>query len=74
MKYTAINPKHKALFIIVALLLIVYLIFGTGLHGDDRRVISDMTNYSVGDFVDIKINDCTSATLIGTPVGVSKTI
>jgi len=31
MKYTAINPKHKALFIIVALLLIVYLIFGTGL-------------------------------------------
>ncbi|WBL25204.1 tRNA (N6-isopentenyl adenosine(37)-C2)-methylthiotransferase MiaB [Zunongwangia sp. HGR-M22] len=28
-------------------------------------------NYKVGDFVNVKINDCTSATLIGEPVGYS---
>ena len=66
MKYTAINPKHKALFIIVALLLIVYLIFGTGLHGDDRRVISDMTNYSVGDFFSLD-PDIRGVTIFGLP-------
>jgi len=66
MKYTAINPKHKALFIIVALLLIVYLIFGTGLHGDDRRVISDMTTYSVGDFFSLD-TDIRGVTIFGLP-------
>ena len=66
MKYTAINPKHKALFIIVALLLIVYLIFGTGLHGDDRRVISDMTTYSVGDFFSLDIG-IRGVTIFGLP-------
>ncbi|SDR83231.1 tRNA (N6-isopentenyl adenosine(37)-C2)-methylthiotransferase MiaB [Christiangramia echinicola] len=28
-------------------------------------------NYKIGDFVNVKINDCTSATLIGEPVGYS---
>ena len=66
MKYTTINPKYKALFIIVALLLIVYLIFGTGLHGDDRRVISDMTTYSVGDFFSLDIG-IRGVTIFGLP-------
>jgi len=66
MKYTAINPKHKALFIIVALLLIVYLIFSTGLHGDDRRIISDMTTYSVGDFFSFD-PDIRNVTIFGLP-------
>ena len=29
-------------------------------------------NYKVGDFVNVKINDCTSATLIGEAVGLSE--
>ena len=37
-------------------------------------VVFPKENYSVGDFVDVKINDCTSATLIGSPIGISKNI
>ena len=37
-------------------------------------VVFAKENYSVGDFVDVKVNDCTSATLIGTPIGVSEII
>ena len=46
----------------------------SGRTSQNTVVVFAKENYSVGDFVDVKINDCTSATLIGTPVGVSKTI
>jgi len=31
-------------------------------------------DYQIGDFVDVKINDCTSATLIGSAIGISENI
>ncbi len=31
-------------------------------------------NYQIGDFVDVEIKDCTSATLIGTAIGISENI
>ena len=31
-------------------------------------------DYKVGDYVDVKIEDCTSATLLGTAVGSSESI
>lgn len=34
-------------------------------------VVFDKEHYKIGDFVNVKINDCTSATLIGEPVGYS---
>jgi tRNA-2-methylthio-N6-dimethylallyladenosine synthase len=37
-------------------------------------VVFPKEHYKVGDFVDVKINDCTSATLIGIPLGISETI
>ena len=46
----------------------------SGRTSQNTVVVFTKENYKVGDFVDVKINDCTSATLIGTPVGVSKTI
>lgn len=33
--------------------------------------VFDKENYKIGDFVNVKVNDCTSATLIGEPVGYS---
>jgi len=35
-------------------------------------VVFPKENYKIGDFVNVKINDCTSATLIGTAVGYSE--
>ena len=46
----------------------------SGRTSQNTVVVFTKENYNVGNFVDVKINDCTSATLIGTPVGVSKTI
>ena len=46
----------------------------SGRTSQNTVVVFTKENYKVGDFIDVKINDCTSATLIGTPVGVSKTI
>ncbi len=37
-------------------------------------VVFPKENYKVGDFVDVKINDYTSATLIGVAKGISKTV
>ena len=42
-----------------------------GRNSQNIVVVFPKENYKVGDFVNVKINDCTSATLIGTPVGYS---
>ena len=34
-------------------------------------IVFPKEHYKVGDFVDVKVEDCTSATLIGTAVGYS---
>ncbi len=34
--------------------------------------VFDKENYKIGDFVNVKITDCTSGTLIGVPVGYSE--
>tara|TARA_B100000767_G_C19778313_1_gene544161 strand:+ start:2150 stop:3628 length:1479 start_codon:yes stop_codon:yes gene_type:complete len=46
----------------------------SGRTSQNTVVVFPKENYSVGDFVDVKIDDCTSATLIGTPSGISKNI
>ncbi|GAA4312504.1 tRNA (N6-isopentenyl adenosine(37)-C2)-methylthiotransferase MiaB [Pontixanthobacter gangjinensis] len=43
----------------------------SGRNSQNTVVVFDKENYKVGDFVNVKIEDCTSATLIGTPVGYS---
>jgi tRNA-2-methylthio-N6-dimethylallyladenosine synthase len=42
-----------------------------GRNSQSTVVVFPKENYKVGDFVNIKINDCTSATLIGEAVGYS---
>ncbi|MGB1449933.1 MAG: tRNA (N6-isopentenyl adenosine(37)-C2)-methylthiotransferase MiaB [Flavobacteriaceae bacterium] len=37
-------------------------------------VVFPKENYNVGEFVDVKIEDCTSATLLGTAIGISEDI
>ena len=37
-------------------------------------VVFPKENYNVGEFVDVKIEDCTSATLMGTAIGISEDI
>ena len=46
----------------------------SGRTSQNTVVVFAKENYSVGDFVDVKINECTSATLIGSPLGISKNI
>jgi tRNA-2-methylthio-N6-dimethylallyladenosine synthase len=46
----------------------------SGRTSQNTVVVFPKENYSVGDFVDVKINDCTSATLIGSPLRISKKI
>ena len=46
----------------------------SGRTSQNTVVVFPKENYKPGDFVDVKINDCTSATLIGIPMGISKTI
>ncbi len=43
-----------------------------GRNSQNTVVVFPKENYDVGDFVNVKINDCTSATLIGEAVGYSK--
>lgn len=43
----------------------------SGRNSQNTVVVFPKENYQVGDFVNVKINDCTSATLIGEPVGYS---
>lgn len=40
-------------------------------NSQNTVVVFPKEHYRIGDFVDVKINDCTSATLIGTAVGYS---
>ncbi|MCG9970461.1 tRNA (N6-isopentenyl adenosine(37)-C2)-methylthiotransferase MiaB [Christiangramia crocea] len=44
----------------------------SGRNSQNTVVVFPKENYQVGDFVNVKINDCTSATLIGEAVGYSK--
>ena len=46
----------------------------SGRTSQNTVVVFPKENYSVGDFVDVKINECTSATLIGNPLGISENI
>ncbi|WP_295178350.1 tRNA (N6-isopentenyl adenosine(37)-C2)-methylthiotransferase MiaB [uncultured Christiangramia sp.] len=43
----------------------------SGRNSQNTVVVFDKQNYKIGDFVNVKIKDCTSATLIGEPVGYS---
>lgn len=42
-----------------------------GRNSQNTVVVFPKENYKVGDFVNVKINDCTSATLLGEPLGYS---
>ena len=46
----------------------------SGRTSQNTVVVFPKEHYKVGDFVDVKINDCTSATLIGIPLRISETI
>ena len=43
----------------------------SGRNSQNTVVVFDKENYKVGDFVNVKVEDCTSATLIGAAVGYS---
>jgi tRNA-2-methylthio-N6-dimethylallyladenosine synthase len=43
-----------------------------GRNSQNTVVVFPKENYQVGDFVNVKINDCTSATLIGEALEYSK--
>lgn len=43
-----------------------------GRNSQNTVVVFPKENYQIGDFVNVKINDCTSATLLGTAVGLSE--
>ena len=43
-----------------------------GRNSQNTVVVFPKESYKAGDFVDVKINDCTSATLLGTAIGYSK--
>jgi len=42
-----------------------------GRNSQNTVVVFPKEKYQVGDFVDVKIDDCTSATLLGTPLDYS---
>jgi len=42
-----------------------------GRNSQNTVVVFPKENYTIGDFVNVKINDCTSATLLGEAVGLS---
>ena len=44
----------------------------SGRNSENTVVVFPKENYKVGDFVNVKITDCTSATLLGTAIGYSK--
>ena len=43
-----------------------------GRNSQNTVVVFPKENYKVGDFVNVKIKDCTSATLLGEAVGLSE--
>ena len=43
-----------------------------GRNQQNTTVVFPKKNYKIGDFVNVKINDCTSATLVGEATGFSK--
>jgi tRNA-2-methylthio-N6-dimethylallyladenosine synthase len=43
-----------------------------GRNQQNTTVVFPKENYKIGDFVNVKINDCTSATLVGKATGFSK--
>jgi len=48
--------------------------FWSGRTGQNTVAVFPKENYKLGDFVDVKIDEVTSATLIGKAVGLSKSI
>ena len=48
--------------------------FWSGRTTQNTVVVFPKEDYKVGDYVDVKIEDCTSATLLGTAVGSSESI
>ena len=44
----------------------------SGRNSENTVVVFPKKNYKVGDFVNVKITDCTSATLLGSAIGYSK--
>tara|TARA_B100000767_G_C19777663_1_gene543687 strand:- start:3306 stop:4844 length:1539 start_codon:yes stop_codon:yes gene_type:complete len=46
----------------------------SGRTSQNTVVVFPKEEFKVGEFVDVKINDCTSATLIGIPLGISEII
>jgi tRNA-2-methylthio-N6-dimethylallyladenosine synthase len=46
----------------------------SGRSTQNTVVVFPKETYQIGDFVDVKINECTSATLIGIATGYSKKV
>jgi len=46
----------------------------SGRTSQNTVAVFPQEGYQIGDFVDVKINDCTSATLIGSAIGISENI
>ena len=44
----------------------------SGRNSENTVVVFPKEHYKVGDFVNVKITDCTSATLLGSAIGYSK--
>jgi tRNA-2-methylthio-N6-dimethylallyladenosine synthase len=47
-------------------------LYWSGRNNENAVVVFPKENYNVGDFVNVKITDCTSATLLGSAIGYSK--
>jgi tRNA-2-methylthio-N6-dimethylallyladenosine synthase len=47
-------------------------LYWSGRNNENAVVVFPKENYNVGDFVNVKITDCTSATLLGNAIGYSK--
>ena len=47
-------------------------LYWSGRNNENTVVVFPKENYNVGDFVNVKITDCTSATLLGSAIGYSK--
>ena len=46
----------------------------SGRTSQNTVVVFNKENYKIGDFVDVKIKDCTSGTLLGNAISYSKSI
>ena len=55
--YSARITRHNQYIAFAVILILMYLILGTGLHGDDNAVIDSMQNYNVSDFLSINPNE-----------------